>query len=601
MTEFELPEGYEYKPTQNRQREVNPRKSKCIPNRTNYFNPDGTRTYVRFSSPDTYRSRQQKIEGYENRIYWEYRWCCDNSGTTYFYTLTYNDKAMPKYEGQNCFDYADLRYLLNGAFKKTLLRKYGTNFKYFVGAELGEGKGSRGMHNNPHYHVLFFTYPDEQYHKFEQITPEEFRHLVKMYWQGCDETRDGFRDYRDFKFGVAKEGDNLGVVTDYRACTYVAKYVTKEAKLRYFERKVRLNVRNYWYNDMKVTDDNTVKERFWNEFLVPAMSPFIKGEVPEMSDTEIFAEYAYLSSIWTDASTPAEMVTEILRECPEIRFQYHWFVNQLVEEEVRLAVNEYRNRYCNKCRCSQGLGDYALKFIDDEENPRIKVPSKKGFKYRPLNLFYYRKLFCDVVKDDAGQNVYVLNEKGVQYKLSHLPEQLEKTSSRVKANVASLTRELYEKMLKSDVNEGVTMTYEQFIANMNNKDEKIYDDYAKFKIIYEDRWFKVGSTDCENYDFPILNPIGDYECFLRPAIYEVPYSSVRCSNFIQAPDYGYLPYAAHPDFLPNMRLFGVFDLYDEYLACQSDALAEKQAEEMAAVYRFHKEQKIKDYYGTFLN
>lgn len=75
-----------------------------------------------------------------------------------------------------------MRDLLTGGFRKQLLRKFGTTFKYFIGAELGDGKGERGMHNNPHYHALFFL-EDAHNPKYPyiKILPEQFRHLVRMY------------------------------------------------------------------------------------------------------------------------------------------------------------------------------------------------------------------------------------------------------------------------------------------------------------------------------------------------------------------------------------------------------------------------------------
>ncbi len=63
-----------------------------------------------------------------------------------------------------------------------LLRKYGTTFKYFVGAQLGDGKGERGFHNNPHYHVLFFLEnANNDKFPYKKIDPKDFRHLVRMY------------------------------------------------------------------------------------------------------------------------------------------------------------------------------------------------------------------------------------------------------------------------------------------------------------------------------------------------------------------------------------------------------------------------------------
>lgn len=138
---------------------VNPRKPLRLKNNSKYWNPETCKTHVQFSSPESYQSFKIKQEGYETRLYWQFKYCEDHKGQTFYYTLTYNDAHVPKYLGFNCFDYEDLRYLFTGGFRKILLRKFGTKFKYFVGAELGDGKGDRGLHNNPHYHVLFFLEP----------------------------------------------------------------------------------------------------------------------------------------------------------------------------------------------------------------------------------------------------------------------------------------------------------------------------------------------------------------------------------------------------------------------------------------------------------
>lgn len=48
---------------------VNKKKSIRLQNRTKYFSPELSKTHVIFSSPDSYQSRQIKIEGYESRLY----------------------------------------------------------------------------------------------------------------------------------------------------------------------------------------------------------------------------------------------------------------------------------------------------------------------------------------------------------------------------------------------------------------------------------------------------------------------------------------------------------------------------------------------------
>lgn len=164
---------------------------------------------------------------------------------------------MPKKYGFNCFDYEDLRDLLTGGFRKYLLRHYGTTFKYFIGAELGDGKGSRGMHNNPHYHVLFFLESaNNPKYPYKVISPTDFRHLVRNYWQGFDEATDGYRDYNEAKYGIAREGENDGLVTDFRACAYVSKYVCKDAKLKRNESKVESQIKMREMKKFKFTEES---------------------------------------------------------------------------------------------------------------------------------------------------------------------------------------------------------------------------------------------------------------------------------------------------------------------------------------------------------
>ena len=87
---------------------TNEKKSLRLLNNTKYFDETKDRTHVEFGSPETYQYRQIKIEGYETRLYWQYRYGEDHNGQTFFYTLTYSDENIPKYMGKNCFDYEDL-------------------------------------------------------------------------------------------------------------------------------------------------------------------------------------------------------------------------------------------------------------------------------------------------------------------------------------------------------------------------------------------------------------------------------------------------------------------------------------------------------------
>ena len=593
---------------------INKKKSITLRNRTVYFNPDTTRVKVHFSSPESYQSRQIKIEGYENRLYWHYKYCDEHKGQTFFYTLTYNDKAMPKKYGFNCFDYEDLRDLLTGGFRKKLLRQYGTKFKYFIGAELGDGKGSRGMHNNPHYHILFFleSAEDPQY-PYKVISPKDFRHLVRMYWQGFDEDTDGFRDYNEAKYGIAKEGENEGLVTDFRACSYVAKYVCKDVKLKKNEPKVESKIRFREMKKFKYSEDSYklyFQSRIYEMYNIPRNAKHTEWTYDDVQLIQYLLPTT--QNDWLFCELDYDEIKSYRTYVPKIIAKYGlWedyvkFCKNYIQPRVDDGMNEYRNRYCNKCRISQGVGDYALETMD-KLNPTVKVPSKKGFKDRPIGMYYYRKLFMDVMKDCKGQNIYVLNEDGIRYKVNRLPSQLKKMSDKALANYMLVlgNRGLFEKMRESDVNVDVTFHYDGFLRKMNellklDDLQTILKKYAEYKLVYEDRFFAfTPAADGGVLDFPPIDVIGDYKRFLVPSFFSVPRNDIRLECFLENPPANYMAYYEHPYFLRYISIFSVLDLCTDYFFIQGDNKRQADAEQIAATKRFHDQQRLKDFYSQF--
>ena len=594
---------------------VNEKKPIKLENRTKHFCKTKDKTHVTFSSPDSYQSRKIKIEGYESRLYWQYRYCEDNDGQTYFYTLTYNDKAMPHYYGEPCFDYEDLRDLLTGGFRKQLLRKFGTRFKYFIGAELGDGKGERGMHNNPHYHILFFleNAHDERF-PYRKILPEQFRHLVRKYWQGFDEDTDGKHDYREAKYGIAREGEDLGLVHDFRACMYCAKYVCKDVKLKRNERKIKAKYTFEYERDLTASDD--FYHRFWNEVVNPMYNTLNAKNTawqftPEEVVYRIMPDYDRTFGLpWLEDDEPLiwqDVVEKYLEIYPNDWNKFAEFKKSVIDSGLKAALNEYRNRYCNKCRISQGVGDYALESMDIE-NPCVQIPSKDGFKNRPICMYYYRKLFTNVVYDEKHTPLRILNALGIEYKMARIEQQLEKKEQIASNNldIVMQSRELYNKMKESDVNTDVTLTFDEFLDLMdyllkeNNKQE-ILRRYAEFKLIYEDRFYKlVIDKESGEVSHPAICPISDYRYYLTPSIFMVSRSDLRLPSFVEYHSEDYLGYFEHPYFLRYQRVFRVLDLCSDYFFIQQDNKLQKEAEEVSEVRRFHDKQKVKDFY-TFWN
>lgn len=635
---------------------VNKKKPITLVNRTNYFIPDKDKVKVTFGSPATYMSREIKIEGYESRLYWQFKYCDEHDGQTFFYTLTYNEKSMPKQYGINCFDYEDLRELLTGGFRKKMLRKYGTIFKYFIGAELGDGKGKRGMHNNPHYHLLLFLepaplsmrpkniryeqVPDGFYNRnsknhrkgdvryktvkisepvsYVKISESEMTHLMRLYWQGVDQDDcpGKFFDYRDMNKGVVKEGDLGALVQDFRAIGYCAKYVTKDVKLVQHEPEVEKKLRKKYRSEYRYKDE-TYKGFFRDEINPMFNTPVNPKKkkwcftdvqlINELTNGDEYHRKVYGTPLTTMDNEMYMPYVSSICSVHGLWPAFEAYVDRLVEPLVQAGINEWRNRYSNKCRVSHGLGDYALDFMD-KTNPSVQVPDKNGYKNRPINLYYYRKMYCDVVKDPEGNNLYVLNQDGIEYKASTLPQRIRKTVSACMDYIPLVAgnRDLFNKMRDSDVNTEVTWTHRRFIAEINKLNklgdnlQNILNRYAEYKLVYENRFlsYQTEGSDVDDV-FPRIDVIADYKRFLVPSFYSVPRDDLRLACFLENPPENYLPYSQHPYFSRYIGLFHVLDLCSDYFFIQKDNKKQEDAEQRAVTKRFHSERKLKEFYAAF--
>ena len=170
--------------------------------RTSVYN----RTYASVPDTNSFFFQSGRRRAYAQRLYFEYLYTQKVNGTTYFYTLTYNDKSIPHYfKDRPCFSYADIRLVTNGALSKELERKYGSRLRYFVACETGEGKGSRGAGKNPHYHCIFFVQPlhDKEGKPITEgyipIQPLDFRRIIRRVWQG---TENDYVNFNAAKFGI---------------------------------------------------------------------------------------------------------------------------------------------------------------------------------------------------------------------------------------------------------------------------------------------------------------------------------------------------------------------------------------------------------------
>lgn len=549
-----------------------------ILNNTKFFLPGKTRVYNEIPSPKTYMAKVNKIQSYETRLYYEYLNCTNNNGQVFFFTLTYNDRHVPKYDDQPCFDYNDLRNLTTGGFNKILQRKYGIQFKYFISAELGDGKGVRGYHNNPHYHILFFTYPSKikkeskDYHEYIKIDPIEFRSLIRTYWQGFDQDITGARDYRRYcKYGIVSEGKYGIDVHDFRGIYYCAKYVCKDATLEAYEynleNKLRIKYEKYRFSAKSYKDYIRANPEIMKE-----------GYIDEQGVSEFDNVFNY----------------NIRESIEPYREDYSHFCDEKIEEMVHEKICEFRNRYSNKCRISNGVGDLALQYFDKDDT--IKVPTAKGVDVRNISLYYYRKKYTEIINKD-GKLYRILNKEGIEMKIRNLPSTIEKiiTKTNPILHLMVENERIYKTFAESKFNRSAPLEHKQFLSYFNtlNSYENILQRYAVYKTVYAFRFFHVPTMRRRN-SRNILNIENDYRRFLASPIGWMAPNDNGASEFLHNNGENWMAYSSHPYFYKYSRIFDCINDFSNYLFIQNDDKNEEEARKRDTVRRYHTLREIKE-------
>lgn len=309
--------------------------------------------------PDTssYSYFLQKQDAYFIRNYYHYLDCVSRkSGACYFYTFTYNNNNRPCIFGNYSIDNNDFLYLVRDSPLKYNLKKHNTAFKFFATSELGNGKGSRGYANNPHFHVLFYLTPIDVSKPI--IDSSTFKAILESIWQG------DFNNPKLYNKGICKPGDNNGLVDSVAGLRYVCKYVCKDPDSQAKVRSIKSSILSY-------IDKRLLNMRMYTK---------LQNKV----------------SCWDTA------------------YKFHkYFVHYLFD---RLYKKDF-NRYTPKVHCSHGLGDYALNFIDFSNYTIPCLDSKGVVKSYPIPLFYQRKLFYDKIPH-KDYIIYQLNPDGVKFKKS---------------------------------------------------------------------------------------------------------------------------------------------------------------------------------------
>lgn len=237
------------------------------------------------------------------------------------------------------------------------------------------------------------------------------------------------------------------------------------------------------------------------------------------------------------------------------------------------------------------MGISALKSVTfTNSGVRVKMPSKKGFKLRPVGFYLYRKLFYDYNVDPTTKKVfYSLNKTGIDYKMSMLDNNLKNIEDLVRSAVNTFNElPTYNNMLRhyKDRNSAdlVDLSYPQLCRYpkfkkliSENFDEKIRD-YALYKKIYEFRYYSTGLNAIGRPNLE-LNPCSDYRYFLDNTHFTVEYNPNGSSVVYNTATNLLVPYYSHPRFRDNMQLFACFDFLVDYKAYCNDKKYREDAEE----------------------
>ncbi|QCS36082.1 hypothetical protein [Capybara microvirus Cap1_SP_119] len=473
------------------------------------------------------------VYSYSVRNYYEYKSVIDSGGQCFFYTLTHNDSSIVRLYGRSFPNYEGLRNLVNGAFKKRIEKLTNCRFTYFAVTEFGEGKGYRGLDNNPHYHILFYLHPCTEKGSYVPISSNDFCELVRYYWQGDKyHYKDSLHilEPKDYIYGIASPSNiNNGEVTNFSAIRYCCKYITKDSYYQVFRK-------------------NLLKDIYYS----------IVKQLTLCDDIDIQTDPNYVTS-------------RLISFCGSLNTAFD-FIN---EQQKKIYCSLYS--YIHLVHCSKKLGSLGLEYIDYDNNSlTIPFPDSKGsLRQCSLPLYYYRKVCYDITKNYRGNVHYYLNDYGIKCKSNLFPKDLKKQFDICKSTISSY----FDDDLLTDYNNlhiNSSFTY-QDIKDLYHNDE-LLNAYVLFNFVYRERFYDRRHIS--------ICPEFDYEHFLVPSLVETPFTHIE-PNLSK-----YESYENNPYFKPYMPKFSLLDELFTFFKKTAQEYKIKEYERRKYLKRVHSTQNI---------
>lgn len=343
------------------------------------------------------------------RCYYEYQ----RSGSTHFYTLTYNKEHLPHFLGRPCFSGRDIT-LFEKRMRKAF-RALGIEIRFFVTCEYGE------EFRRPHYHVLFFLSCDfDQYQMYK---------IVERCWS---EVVGRGKSQKLISRGfVYWSRVNKGKVIDSSGIQYVCKYVSKD--MSYMSSYAPL-FRRYCF---------VKAARLWREREQTDGWPHVDMEYSREMHRFMFRVHPFdvESKVYKEEYADVDPLGCLDRK------QRLMMAIDFFSSFRRRAMNEMADKIPFH-RQSLGLGVNCLDVVTDEMELLGKLPvlTKKGSVLFPMPRYVRRKLWYDVLPNDKDGKMtrFVLNDRGKDMKVKKYARELDKKVSefdayrRANLNVAHL-------------------------------------------------------------------------------------------------------------------------------------------------------------------
>lgn len=549
-----------------------------IENKSHYHNRF-TRAMNIVPETDSFAFESSKRQAYAQRLYWHMTYTQNCNGQAFFYTFTYNENAIPKFLGRNCFNYDDVRTICNGTIYKSLRRNYGTQLDYFCACETGEGgvthadkcfgyTPKRGAGNNPHYHVIFFLTPAKNSKKpYKKIDAFAFRELCRKCWQYQTDDKGNIiscSDWKQSKYGHVQEGNNLGLVNSSDCFSYVSKYVTKDSASKSLDKEVKI----YYYNKIKHTGiTNACLYCYYLRLkeLIPSYTKYMFFRDFHLDDYSFWRNnssnknngYAtFIKGYDLDLDTRLSELND-------------YFINTYLPEMTTLKYREYHNQHGCKTRTSKSLGAYGIEFVRNQTtNPKFTIFQHNTPESCSPCLYYMRKLYYDKFYcNETDCTLYVLNDLGITLKLNQI-------ESKISSQVEQLRTacDFFTQPNNSDY-----ANYLHFPANSIsdlfklNDSDRLFRRYAIYNLVYRYRSFSPNDFICLGPSLDIDDIKLDYEQFLHSTPYVLDFDNNTVCQYVSNYRNHLISFASYPEFASYHSAFAKLDdIFTQYGMIRSD-------------------------------